>query len=438
MRVLTGDECGLIKEFLPATSGKKNKQTVAEGGGVITSDGITRVNVHATMARETATVDMTWMAEYQHFAALDKEGSVQVWEGNFTDKSKSCVYQQVTEIPRVFSHSDDNTAPPNALGLHAVENRLCACDSAGNVSILDAFAEENNVVKEFKAFEASKDQTVLITAHAATSTTLALGGKDRETVLYDLNTQNVVWKAKNLPPDPQTLLSPRVWPTAAHFMLGNSNNALAVGTAYHQVRIYDLRTSSGSASATTSHQLKPQRRPISYTPHEDSFLEHRITALCSIDEHQLVIGDAAGYIHAVDIRKLSGGALLRQSTTPAVLGRFVGPAGSVRQIACRNNKMACVGLDRMLRIYSVNTRRLLTTVYLKQRLNCLLLTDETDDDDTEDEEDDDSNEEQDDKVEDYVDSDFENDSSDLEENDDIRIIKQVLPKTTTTHLRRHR
>lgn len=58
----------------------------------------------------------------------------------------------------------------------------------------------------------------------------------------------------------------------------------------------------------------------------------------------------------------------------ANVGRFVGPCGSVRQIVKHEYLpvIACVGLDRMLRTYDINSRKQLDCVYLKQRLNCML------------------------------------------------------------------
>jgi ribosome biogenesis protein NSA1 len=69
--------------------------------------------------------------------------------------------------------------------------------------------------------------------------------------------------------------------------------------------------------------------------------------------------------------------------------------------------MAVVGLDRMLRIYDTNSRKQVNCMYLKQRVNCVLMgRDGTWGVDGEDYNN--SDVEQDDIVRDYVDSDHEN------------------------------
>merc|ERR1712166_537757 len=112
----------------------------------------------------------------------------------------------------------------------------------------------------------------------------------------------------------QTLLQQPVWPTAIQF-LNKESNLMAVGTAYKQVRLYDVRENSKT------------RRPTSLTP--EGLLEYRVTCLCQVDEHELVVGDTAGYIYSLDIRKMG-----RNPKGPANrdMGRYAGPVGSVRQL----------------------------------------------------------------------------------------------------------
>jgi ribosome biogenesis protein NSA1 len=121
-----------------------------------------------------------------------------------------------------------------------------------------------------------------------------------------------------------------------------------------QVRLYDVRTDS------------IQRRPVAYT--SPGLLEQRVTCFCQTGEHELVVADTAGYVVSVDLRNLP-------STGHA---RYVGPAGSVRQLAAHSKlpRMAAVGLDRMLRLYDTTTRRQVACLYLKQRLNCVLMEEE--------------------------------------------------------------
>ena len=135
----------------------------------------------------------------------------------------------------------------------------------------------------------------------------------------------------------------------------SNSNLLVVGTAYKELRIYDVRANS------------IQRRPVLFTSDKDKerIVEHRITAVCPLSKyHSVIVGDAAGFMCSVDLRNIQHG----------VKGRYNGPAGSIRQIVQHESLpiVACVGLDRMLRTFETRKRKMLDCVYLKQRLNCML------------------------------------------------------------------
>lgn len=202
--------------------------------------------------------------------------------------------------------------------------------------------------------------------------------------------------------------------------IGGSKNLLAIGTAYKQLQIYDIRSDA------------TQRRPVLYTPEWDStkenLLEHRVTSLCQLDSNKIIVGDSAGFMHTLDLRKISN---KHGRSTEANVGRFTGPAGSVRQIIKHETLpiIACVGLDRMLRTFDINRRRQLDCVYLKQRLNCVLfcsdgtwgnqgsLTGDDDDDERNNSGEESENESEgdiddEDIVQDYVDSSGDEDDSD--------------------------
>jgi len=207
-----------------------------------------------------------------------------------------------------------------------------------------------------------------------------------------LESGRVLWKAKNLPPDSQTLLQQPMWtttmqflhtPTSSSAITANNNNdtnndvpthLLATGTAYQQVQIYDIRA---------------HRRPALYTP--EGLPSHRATALCQLpDGNTLAVGDSVGDCHLLDVRKLHSGKQYvggggsrgrnRKSREEMGLGRLVGPGGSIRQLAMHPAAggggglpyLACVGLDRKLWTWDVTRRKMVDCVYLRQRLNCLL------------------------------------------------------------------
>jgi ribosome biogenesis protein NSA1 len=373
MRLYTGDECGLLKECIPELSRKKEKDKIAAPRGAmpyVSRDGVCRIEPKELQARSRGVIDMTFTGgedESISFAGLRQNGSVELWEGSADSKSFGN-YDRVYSTKNVFETSkSDEKIKPLGLGAFPKQSRICAGDMLGNLSIIND--KNGKIVETYNAYATSKRgktisytpgktlNTQLATAMAFDSIhgRVAVGGRERETTLIDLETGKAVFKAKNLPPDPQTLLQNPVWPSSILFL--QDSKAMAVGTAYKQVRLYDIREDS------------KMRRPTATT--SEGLFESRVMSLCQVDDYELVVGDAEGYIYSLDIRNLG-----RNPKGPANknLGRYVGPAGSVRQLKKHPTlpRLAAVGLDRMLRIYDTNTRKQLDCVYLKQRLNCVL------------------------------------------------------------------
>ncbi|CAM9619065.1 unnamed protein product, partial [Scytosiphon promiscuus] len=110
------------------------------------------------------------------------------------------------------------------------------------------------------------------------------------------------------------------------------------------VRLYDARA---------------QKRPT----HSVDADEHGITTMAvAPDGREVVVADTAGLVRVLDLRTMKWGR------------RFEGPAGSVRGVAFHPTLpvLACVGLDRMARVYDYRSREQKFQVYLKQRLNAVL------------------------------------------------------------------
>ena len=105
----------------------------------------------------------------------------------------------------------------------------------------------------------------------------------------------------------------------------------------------------------------PQRRPVL----EAEYGEYPLTALSlPAAGSTVVVGNTHGQIALLDLRK----GLVR--------GCLKGQAGGVRWLQCHPSQpvVASCGLDRFLRIHGLEDRRLQHKVYLKSRLNCLLLS----------------------------------------------------------------
>jgi len=576
MRIITGDECGLLKETIPelcrpdinngvspysavhhgrarpsatsiqaaaASYGNYNTTDPTSSGGgqsVVVSQRAKAVSRLETnddaQCREKGIVSLTFLppnnandggasssAAFQ-FAALRMNGVVETWTGNRTipgneeesnvtaasyEKSGGLVNsvllnqddekESEEEISSSNIVSDENTNDasssvsvnkgwnakqpirPIGMVLSSINKipMLATCDSIGTVSLLDPNQMTRGVVSTFNAFgidcslpgpSSSKNAigkgTLTYTkgrfANSNIATSLAMcgggeriivGGRERGMRVLDLETGKLLWKAKNLPPDPQTLLQQGMWTTSIQFLhtpttatsssqTNNNNNIptnlVATGTAYKQVQIYDVRVSATSAGV---------RRPVLYTP--EHLLTHRITSLCQLPNgNTLAVGDSIGDIHLLDIRKMHSGKQYTKSNSKSSkegvgLGRLVGPGGSIRQLGMHPTLpyLACVGLDRKLWTWDVNKGggggKMMDCVYLRQRLNCLLFCeDETwsggGDDTLEEQADEDMTNDGDggigigeeDEVEDYVDSDDDDSSKNagdkvLNQNDGI-------------------
>lgn len=418
MRIITGDECGLLKETIPELSRLNSdvKQSYHHTGDV----GVTRLDDFQTdgelnMARTRGVVDLAFCEldsthdDYSEgsisFCALRINGNLEKWEGFCPNKSKEdriCggVYKLSEKIDNVFesqhkSEISGYVGRPVAMcashpyqkissGSHT-RNVITCCSSSGIVSVIDVNDIQKGIVSQYDAY--SKDnadrpkiqftKADIVNRDIATAMAMStdaqkivVGGRERAATMIDVETGKKIWKAKNLPPNPQTLLQQPIWSTAIQFLsntdtspINGSKELLAVGTAYKQLQIYDIR-----ANAT-------QRRPVLYTPEwdstKDNILEHRVTSLCQTDCNNIVVGDSAGYIHSLDLRMISN---KHGRSFSANVGRFNGPAGSVRQIVKHQTLpiIACVSLDRMLRTFDIKRRKQLDCVYLKQRLNCML------------------------------------------------------------------
>nr|XP_045012306.1 WD repeat-containing protein 74 isoform X2 [Jaculus jaculus]XP_045012313.1 WD repeat-containing protein 74 isoform X2 [Jaculus jaculus] len=175
---------------------------------------------------------------------------------------------------------------------------------------------------------------------------VATGGKENALKLWDLQrSEQPVFRAKNVRNDWLDLRVP-IWDQDIHFLPGSQK--LVTCTGYHQVRVYD--------------PASPQRRPVL----ETTYGEYPLTAMAVTPEgNSVIIGNTHGQLAEIDFRQ------------GRLLGCLKGLAGSVRGLQCHPSKplLASCGLDRVLRIHRIrNPRGLEHKVYLKSRLNCLLLS----------------------------------------------------------------
>lgn len=105
----------------------------------------------------------------------------------------------------------------------------------------------------------------------------------------------------------------------------------------------------------------PQRRPVL----EVDFGEYPLTALAlPAAGGTVVVGNSHGQMALLDLRK------------GVVRGSLKGTSGALRELQCHPSlpTVASCGLDRFLSVHNLDDRKLQHKVYLKSRLNCLLVS----------------------------------------------------------------
>uniref|UniRef100_A0A4X2JQ16 WD repeat-containing protein 74 n=1 Tax=Vombatus ursinus TaxID=29139 RepID=A0A4X2JQ16_VOMUR len=176
---------------------------------------------------------------------------------------------------------------------------------------------------------------------------MATGGKENSLKVWDLQTSSrePVFRAKNVRNDWLNLRVP-IWDQDIQFLSGSQK--IVTCTGHRQVRVYD--------------PASPQRRPVL----ETTYGEYPLMAMTlTPGGNSVVVGNTHGQLAEIDLRQ----------------GRLVcclkGLAGSVRGLQCHPTQpiLASCGLDRVLRVHRLREPRGLEhKVYLKSRLNCLLLS----------------------------------------------------------------
>ncbi|KDO21730.1 hypothetical protein SPRG_13146 [Saprolegnia parasitica CBS 223.65] len=304
MRVIIGDETGLVKSVgLEANTAQVLGST--------------------TQSRATSAKYLAWTAD----------NDVVIGRAN---GHVDCVAADGADAPWSFK----SEGAPVGMGVLREFGSIVRCNVEGRVEIVHPL----NIKPNPASFSVGHDIHTL-RVDPLSSKTIAIGGKERDVNLWDLETQAAIFKAKNVTHDDLDMRVP-VWVKCMAFLPPSEGHRLVVGTGHHQIRLYDTAT---------------KRRPVQ----ETVFGELPITSL-AVQDNRVIFGDTAGNINALDLRNMKH------------LGRYHGPVGAIRDIALHPTLpyMAAVGLDRMVHVYHTETRKNIHTYYAKQRLNAVLFTDE--------------------------------------------------------------
>ncbi|XP_070622734.1 LOW QUALITY PROTEIN: WD repeat-containing protein 74 [Erythrolamprus reginae] len=277
-----------------------------------------------TLSRQEAVTAMCWGDSYESeifVGCLD--GSVRLFS---------------TEKGKFIESRDCQGGEGPFCGLAVLDGSLITCVESGLMKIWRDSSSENVEIEVGPGVCRMKQ-------NSEQHHRIATGGKENCLKIWDLHQpQEPVFRAKNVCHDWLDLRIP-IWDRDMEFLPGSEK--IVTCTGHHQVRLYDPSC--------------PQRRPVL----EVTFGEYPLTALSlTSNANAVVVGSSHGDVAVID---------LRQGRLEKCLKGF---AGSVRAIRCHPTLpvVASCGLDRFLRLHNLQSRRLEHKVYLKSRLNCLLLT----------------------------------------------------------------
>ncbi|KAJ9576941.1 hypothetical protein L9F63_006467 [Diploptera punctata] len=172
---------------------------------------------------------------------------------------------------------------------------------------------------------------------------IGIGGKENDLKLWNLEKKICTFTAKNVKPDMLQLRVP-VWVSDLVFMPDQTK--IATCSRYGHVRLYDPST--------------PQRRPvISMDIADQSFVSMSLAPR----DNQVIVGSGKGKITLLDFRK------------KGIVQHYKGATGSVKSVECHKTEpyVVSVGLDRHLLVHNFLSKALIRKMYLKTRLNCVLL-----------------------------------------------------------------
>lgn len=209
--------------------------------------------------------------------------------------------------------------------------------ASGHVKVCSHVKDSSNIIDTGGSIEKMRHSSV-------NADIIAVGGKESDLKLWNLEQKTCTFAAKNVKPDMLQLRVP-VWISDMDFL--RDSTKVAVCTRYGHVRVYD--------------PSMPQRRPVLNM----DFPEQSLTALAVTNrDHHVVVGSTKGKIMLIDLRRKG-----------SVVQYYKGAVGSLKSIACHKSEpyIVSVGFDRHLLVHNLNSRALLQKMYMKCLLNCILL-----------------------------------------------------------------
>ncbi|CAM9347320.1 unnamed protein product [Sphacelaria rigidula] len=356
MRIITADEMGLVKvvrvesgECLAVSSGEQTRaravQTLCRSSTNCSTEGSDQYSSKT---------------DYRSFHITRTAGGVEKWEAShFTrdgiigDGCSLNLRRAVDSPAGPVAMACLPATMPTTPGSGGGAARILTCSKEGQVQVICSPPDSTSSAgaansKSFSIRGPISAAIALGTGAGGGTASLAAGGRENDLKIYDVASEECTWKAKNAPHDFLDLRQP-VWISSLRSLVPEEGlRKIIAGTAHRQVRLYDTRA---------------QKRPTQSVDAD----EHGITTMTvASGGREVVVADTAGLVRVLDLRQMRWGR------------RFAGPGGSIRGLALHPTLpcLACVGLDRMARVYDYKTAQQTHQVYLKQRLNAVLFDDE--------------------------------------------------------------
>lgn len=217
---------------------------------------------------------------------------------------------------------------------------------------------------------------------------VATGGKENDLKVWNLaaNGKEPIFRAKNMPDNWIQLREP-VHITCIDFL---DQNRIVVGTAHHQVTLYFMYYLRFLYNRVIFQKVRVYdiksgiRRPVA----NFIFGQHPITACLAVpnEPNRVIVANTFGDVQMLDIKQTASKqqqSNLQKADQPCLgLQKYKGFQGTVKSMQLAqlvNNEstsfyLATCGLDRFLRVHSIESGQLAAKVFLKSRLNCLLFS----------------------------------------------------------------
>eukprot|EP00762_Andalucia_godoyi_P001687 ANDGO_07065.mRNA.1 hypothetical protein GUITHDRAFT_106874 len=312
MKVVAGDETGVVK----VVSSKTKSVILAIGQPV----------------RDRAVVALCESWTPMHIVAVYENGDI--------------CHLDISKEKEVLKWKQEHEGGCVGFVKGPLENQYFSCDSKGRVFV---HGLEASCAKVELYLDTRRQPTVRFRCNWPYA---AVGGKDVDLTVWDLQSKQCVHRAKNVHPD-KTKLQARIWPT--DFFVASSTD-IACCTSFGDFRMYDFATD--------------MRRPVlnRKVAEKHDEMSCGFISMCAVSTQPgvYVVGSRQGDVYSV-----------RGSKT---LHRYKGVTGSVRALFNLKDFILVAGLDRFVRCYHVDASAPSWEVFVKTRVNCVVALEDEDDD----------------------------------------------------------